>query len=72
MERLRRRWRLVVGLMLVIATVVIGVVSDSTFLQAGFTLFTFFAVIVLIISGGRRGSGGVNPWHHNSGFKRNG
>jgi len=62
----------VAGIVLVLIAIAIGVLSDSVVLQAGFTLFTFFAVIVLIISGTRRGGGGTNPWHHQGGNTGNG
>jgi len=67
MKTLRRRWRLVLGLMIVVAAITIGFVSSSVPLQAGSALLAFFAVIVLIISSGRKGGGRINPWHTNSG-----
>lgn len=72
METLRKRWRLVLGIVLVLVAVAIGFLSDSVALQAGFTLFTFFALIVLIITGTKRGGGGTNPWHHQGGNTGNG
>jgi len=72
MTNLRRRWRLVVGVILVGVVILAGVLTDSAGFQAGVTLGAFFLIIVLIITGVRKGGGGTSPWHHQGGNTGNG
>ena len=66
MKTLRRRWRLVLAILIVLAAIVVSQFISSGGIKAGIALFTLFAVIVLAISG-NSGRGGINPWHYKSG-----
>ena len=72
MKTLRRRWRLFLGIAVVVAAITTCVFVSSAGVQAGVTLAALFIVIVLIISGNRGGGGGINPWHTSSGSQGGG
>jgi hypothetical protein len=66
MKVMRRRWRLFLGILIVLVAIVGLVFSPSAGVSAGVTLIAFFAVLILIISG-NRGNGGLEPQHYQSG-----
>lgn len=67
MKTLRRRWRLVLGIFVVIVAIAVSQFVSNPGIQAGVILLAVFIVIALLISGNRRGGGGVQPWHTSSG-----
>ncbi|MGB0121137.1 MAG: hypothetical protein WBP55_09330 [Solirubrobacterales bacterium] len=66
MKTLRRRWRLVLAILIVVAAIVASQFISNGGIKAGISLLALFSVIVLAISG-NSGRGGINPWHHKSG-----
>lgn len=67
MEALRRRWRLVVGIVIVVAAIVGLVFAPGSGVSMGITLLTFFLILILVITGVRKGSGGVDAHRYQSG-----
>lgn len=70
MRVMRRRWRLFLGILIVVMAIV-ALQFVSAGVSVGITLLTLFAVLILIISG-NRGNGGVEPQHYQSGNTGNG
>ena len=67
----RKRWRLILGIATVIAVIVAMQFIANSGIKAGLGFATFIFVIVLIITGIRKGGGGTQPQHYKSGATGN-
>jgi len=67
MNSLRTKWRWLLVLAIVVVVILANIFVPVVAINVGLSLLAFFSIIVIAGSAVRKGSGGIEPQHYQSG-----